>query len=171
MIFLSFFNHWAMLLQAWFGLPVRWSKAGSSHRWTRWRCSTPRPPASGCAGSWSAATRPASSTGSGSSIAIMITAGQFAYMAKGILVDGFVGGGGEGWPGSMICNYRYRWGNGREWYGAFPDCRATGRRFCHKTQKRPAKCVYGTVYGVLFSPLRLKFVPDWPTISISSSQH
>ncbi len=26
----------------------------------------------------------------------------------------------------------------------------------------------GTVYGVLFSPLRLKFVPDWPAISVSS---
>ncbi len=55
----------------------------------------------------------------------------------------------------------------REWLGA------TGRRFCHKTQKGPVKCeyclsVYVTVYGILFSPLWLKFVPGWPAISVSS---
>jgi hypothetical protein len=29
-------------------------------------------------------------------------------------------------------------------------------------------CTVTTVYGLLFSPLRLKFVPDWPAISVSN---
>ena len=53
---------------------------------------------------------------------------------------------------------------------------ATCWRFCRKTQKEPAKCLYSvcivlyTVYGVLFSPLWLKSVPGWPAISVSTSQ-
>ncbi len=31
------------------------------------------------------------------------------------------------------------------------------------------QCTY-TVYGVLFSPLRLKSVPGWPAMSVSTSQ-
>ncbi len=40
----------------------------------------------------------------------------------------------------------------------------TGRRLFRKTRKEPAKFVY----CVLFSPLLLKSVPDWPAISVSS---
>jgi hypothetical protein len=40
-----------------------------------------------------------------------------------------------------------------------------------KTQKELAKCVYPTVYVVLFPPPPhppwLKFVPDWPAVSVS----
>jgi hypothetical protein len=32
------------------------------------------------------------------------------------------------------------------------------------------QCMYGTVYGVLFSPLWLKSEPGWPEISVSTSQ-
>jgi hypothetical protein len=55
----------------------------------------------------------------------------------------------------------------------FSLLRATCWRFCRKTQKEPAKCLYSvlyTVYSVLFSPLRLKSVPGWPAISISTWQ-
>jgi hypothetical protein len=50
---------------------------------------------------------------------------------------------------------------------------ATCWRFCRKTQKEPAKCLYSvlyTVYSVLFSPLWLKSVPGWPAISVSTWQ-
>ncbi len=46
-------------------------------------------------------------------------------------------------------------------------------RFCRKTQKEPAKCLYSelcTVYSVLLSPLWLKSVPGWPAISVSTWQ-
>ncbi len=50
---------------------------------------------------------------------------------------------------------------------------ATCWRFCRKTQKEPAKCLYSvmyTVYSVLLSPLWLKSVPGWPAISVSTFQ-
>ncbi len=42
--------------------------------------------------------------------------------------------------------------------------------FCHKNSKDFIKCecVLCTMYTVLFSPLWLKCVQDWPAISISS---
>ncbi len=39
----------------------------------------------------------------------------------------------------------------REWYGAVPNRVATGGRFCRKTQKWPAKCVY-CVWRTIFPP-------------------
>jgi hypothetical protein len=56
---------------------------------------------------------------------------------------------------------------GFSWLGA------TCWRFCRKTQKEPAKCLYSimyTVYSVLLSPLWLKSVPGWPAISVSTFQ-
>jgi len=56
---------------------------------------------------------------------------------------------------------------GFSWLGA------TCWRFCRKTQKEPAKCLYSvmcTVYSVLLSPLWLKSVPGWPAISVSTWQ-
>ncbi len=56
---------------------------------------------------------------------------------------------------------------GFSWLGA------TCWRFCRKTQKEPAKCLYSvmyTVYSVLLSPLWLKSVQDWPAISVSTFQ-
>ncbi len=56
---------------------------------------------------------------------------------------------------------------GFSWLGA------TCWRFCRKTQKEPAKCLYSVlypVYSVLFSPLWLKSVPGWPAISVSTWQ-
>jgi hypothetical protein len=56
---------------------------------------------------------------------------------------------------------------GLSWLGA------TCWRFCIKTQKEPAKCLYSvlyTVYSVLLSPLWLKSVPGWPAISVSTWQ-
>jgi hypothetical protein len=53
------------------------------------------------------------------------------------------------------------------------DATATGQRFCRKTQKDPAKCLYSvmyTVYSVLLFPLWLKSVPGWPEISVSTFQ-
>ncbi len=55
----------------------------------------------------------------------------------------------------------------------FSWLRATCWRFCRKTQKEPAKCLYSvlyTVYSVLLSPLWLKSVPGWPAISVSAWQ-
>ncbi len=56
---------------------------------------------------------------------------------------------------------------GFSWLGA------TCWRFCRKTQKEPAKCLYSvlyTLYSVLLSPLWLKSVPGWPAISVSTWQ-
>ncbi len=56
---------------------------------------------------------------------------------------------------------------GFSWLGA------TCWRYCRKTQKEPAKCLYSvlyTVYSVLLSPLWLKSVPGWPAISVSTWQ-
>ncbi len=56
---------------------------------------------------------------------------------------------------------------GFSWLGA------TCWRFCRKTQKEPAKCLYSvffTVYSVLLSLLWLKSVPGWPAISVSTWQ-
>ncbi len=50
---------------------------------------------------------------------------------------------------------------------------ATCWRFCRKTQKEPAKCLYSVMYtvnSVLLSPLWLKSVPGWPAISVSTFQ-
>jgi hypothetical protein len=64
----------------------------------------------------------------------------------------------------------------RKWKGVvwgFSWLEATCWRFCRKTQKEPAKCLYCilyTVYSVLLSPLCLKSEPDWPAISVSTSQ-
>ncbi len=59
-----------------------------------------------------------------------------------------------------------RVGSGR--YVSFPESVwATCRRFGRKTQKLPTKCVY-CVRTVYFLPPRLKFVSDWPAISVSS---
>jgi hypothetical protein len=64
----------------------------------------------------------------------------------------------------MICSYIDE-GMFREVF-SFSGLGATGLRFCHKTQKGPAKSVY-CVWCSLF-PLWLKFVPGWPAISVSS---
>ncbi len=56
---------------------------------------------------------------------------------------------------------------GFSWLGA------TCWRFCCKTQKDPAKCLYSvmyTVYSVLLASLWLKSVPGWPAISVSTFQ-
>jgi hypothetical protein len=56
---------------------------------------------------------------------------------------------------------------GFSWLGA------TCWRFCRKTQKEPANCLYSvlyTVYSVLLSPLWLKSEPGWPAISVNTSQ-
>jgi hypothetical protein len=50
----------------------------------------------------------------------------------------------------------------REWYGAFPDCGPLAEDSATKLKRGQLNVC--TVYGVLFSPLRLKFVPDWPEI-------
>jgi hypothetical protein len=60
-----------------------------------------------------------------------------------------------------------RYPSGREWYGAFPDYGPLAEDSATTLKSGQLNVCAGTVYGVLFSPLRLKFVPDWPAISDS----
>ncbi len=55
----------------------------------------------------------------------------------------------------------------REWYGDFPDRVPLAEDSATKL-KMLGQLNVCTVYGVLFSPLWLKFVPGWPAISVSS---
>ncbi len=54
----------------------------------------------------------------------------------------------------------------REWYGAFPDWGPLAEDSATKLQR--GQLFVCTVYGVLFSPLWLKFVPGWQEICVSS---
>jgi hypothetical protein len=52
---------------------------------------------------------------------------------------------------------------------AFPDWGPLDKDSATKLKKgRLNVCTVYCVYGVLFSPLWLKFVPGWPAISVSS---
>ncbi len=51
----------------------------------------------------------------------------------------------------------------RERYGAFPDWGPLVEDSASKLKKGQLNVC--TMYGVLFSPLWLKFVPGWPAIS------
>jgi hypothetical protein len=64
----------------------------------------------------------------------------------------------------------YRRGSRKEWSRGFPDCGPLAEDSATKLKRGELNvvlCLY-TVYGVLFSPLWLKFVPGWPAISGSS---
>jgi hypothetical protein len=50
------------------------------------------------------------------------------------------------------------------WNGTFRDCGPLAKDFAAKLKRSQLNVC--TLYGVLFSPLWLKFVPDWPAISV-----
>jgi len=54
----------------------------------------------------------------------------------------------------------------REWHGAFPDCGPLAKDSA--ANLKMGQLSVCTVEGVLFFPLWLKFVPDWPAISVGS---
>ncbi len=56
----------------------------------------------------------------------------------------------------------------REWYGAFLDWVPLAEDSATKLKRGQLNVCTMYVYGVLFSPLRLKFVPGWPAISVRS---
>jgi hypothetical protein len=56
----------------------------------------------------------------------------------------------------------------REWYGAFPDWRPLAADSATKLKGDQLLVNVCTLYGVLFRPLWLKFVPGWPAILVSS---
>jgi hypothetical protein len=54
-----------------------------------------------------------------------------------------------------------------EWYWAFPDCGPLPEDSAAKLKRGQINVFTVYLYGVLFSSW-LKFVPDWPAISVSS---
>ncbi len=55
----------------------------------------------------------------------------------------------------------------REWYGAFPDCGPLAEDSAAKLKRDQLNVCQYCVWCTLFPP-GLKFVPDWPAISVCS---